>query len=391
MIEVGEEVNRMREEFVKEDEYREYLLRKEMAELLRKRSLEGRVNEEYTEKIRMVDNLADKLKYKFESKLEEKERQMEQMYSKQISERERAYQEEKFLIIEQLKRQHQKELKELNEINYQNDKKIEELKAEFQRVDAECRNLKEKLIEENNELKDSKPLLNYLTFSSHYENIVGSNKEFTSSNSIDLDTSNDEVKSLLKLMGKFKLPKLNDITLKYVEEKDEVVRDFMLSLEVEALNQFYFNYVCSKVIKIDYYTDALVKVATISHYKAFCIDNSEVNTENFKLLMTAAKNNELIGFRECNLTIDAEFSFGTSLDKSTFTELSLSKSGRADRSDFASNPERLTNIIKALGKCPRIKQNLKKIYLNGCGLDKDVVEKLLKDNLQNCELDSHSK
>jgi hypothetical protein len=192
-------------------------------------------------------------------------------------------------------------------------------------------------------------------------------------------------------MGKFKIPKLNDIKLNYVEEKDEVIRDFMLSLEVEALNIFYFNLNSSKVIKIDYYTDALVKVATISNYKVFCIDNSELNTENFKLLMTAAKNNELIGFRECNLPIDAEFSFGTSLDESTFTILSLNLSGRADRSDFASNPQRLTNIIKALGKCPRIKQNLKEICLHGCGLDKDVVEKLLKDNLQNCELGDHSK
>jgi hypothetical protein len=359
-----------------------------MAELCRKRGLEGRVKEGYTDKMRVVDNLADKIKHEFESKLEEKVIQMEQRYSEQAAEREKAYQEEKTLIIEQLKRQHQTELKEIND---QNEEKVEELKAEFQKVDAECSDLKEKLIKEKEELKNSKPLLNYRTFSSIYEDIVGNSKEFTSSSVIDLDTSDDKVKLLLRLMGKFKIPKLDDITLKYVEEKDKVVRNFMLSLEIEALNKFYFNCNSSKVIKIDYYTDSLVKVATISKYKAFHIYNSKVNTENFKLLMTAAKNNELIVFRECNLTVDAEFSFDTSLDESTFTELSLNESGRSDRSDFASNPERLTNIIKALGKCPRIKQNLKEIHLLECGLDKDTVEKLLKDNLQNCKLGFHSK
>jgi hypothetical protein len=359
-----------------------------MAELRRKRGLERRVKEGYIEKIRMVGKLANKLKHEFKSKLEEKVREMEQRYSEQATERERAYQEEKTLIIEQLKRQHQTELKDIND---QNDEKIEEVKAELKRVDAEYSDLKEKLIKEKEELKNYKLLISYRAFSSLYEDIMGSSKEFTSSSAISLDTRDDKDKLLLRLMGKFKIPKLDDITLNYVEKKDEVVRDFMLSLEVEALNRFYFNFKCSKVIKIDYYTEALVKVATISKSNYFRIYNSEVITENFKLLMTAAKNSRFIGFRECNLTIDAEFSFDTSLDESNFTELSLNQSGRADRSGFASNPERLTNIIKALGKCPRIKQNFKKIHLNGCGLDKDVVERLLKDNLQNCELGEHSK
>jgi exonuclease VII large subunit len=191
LIEVGEEVGRMREEFVKEEGYREYLLRKEMAELRRKRSLEGRVKEGYIDKIRVVHNLADKLKHEFESKLEEKVKQMEQIYSEQAAERERAYQEEKTLIIEQLKRQHQTELKEINDLN---NEKIEELKAELQRVDAEYSDLKEKLIKEKEELINSKPLISYRTFSSLYEGIMGSSKEFTSSSAISLDTRDEKVK-----------------------------------------------------------------------------------------------------------------------------------------------------------------------------------------------------
>jgi hypothetical protein len=67
----------------------------------------------------------------------------------------------------------------------------------------------------------------------------------------------------------------------------------MLSFQVEALNMLYFNNNnSSKVIKIDYYADALARVSTLSRYKYFYICHSQINTQSFKLLMAAAKESD---------------------------------------------------------------------------------------------------
>jgi hypothetical protein len=91
------------------------------------------------------------------------------------------------------------------------------------------------------------------------------------------------------------------------------------------------------------------------------------------------------------LLTDAEFSFENLLDESTFKTLVLNYSGKADRSNFASHPERLENIIKAFGKVSAVSTNLKDIKLSGCGLDKSMVEMLLNELLPNCKLSLHSK
>jgi hypothetical protein len=286
-------------ELVGEEVYMEYLQRKERIEATTDRELEGKMKERYVEKIREVDGLNERLREQFELRIQAKVMQMEESFKMQLEEVNRLHQLEKENTKQVTRRQYKNELRQIRE---ENDKKIEEMKTDILKLEAENKDLllsistKEGLLNSKEAGKNIKPLISYDTFNALYKGIMGTAINISSSSSIYLDTSKQETKKLIKQMAQFRMPHFDYLRLDKVEEKDEVVRNFMLSLEVESLNRFYFNYDSSKVIKIDFYADALARVAQISQYKHFYIESSEVNIENLKLLMSAAKNSEYICF-----------------------------------------------------------------------------------------------
>jgi hypothetical protein len=79
------------------------------------------------------------------------------------------------------------------------------------------------------------------------------------------------------------------------------------------------------------------------------------------------------------LELDEEFDFGDSLDGVVFKILDLCGSDNEEFSNFQSHPHRLENLLKALGKIQSVRDNLNKLFLHEGILDRDSVEKMLKD------------
>jgi hypothetical protein len=248
LSDVKKEVEDMRKEFVKEEGYTEYLLRKEMLELNRQRKLEGRISKGYIEKVRQVDDLAHKIKQNFDVTMQKKVEELEHNHSEKTADIEKehskktvqlkkTHREEKTSIRNQLQRQHQAELKRIND---KNDEKFEELKTEFAKLDSENKDLKEKLSEMKEAKLSFKPLISYETFNALYKGIMDSDIDLSSGSDIFIDTRKQESKKLLKEIAKIKMPKFCKLYLNYIEKKDEIVNDFMLSLQVESLEKFLF-------------------------------------------------------------------------------------------------------------------------------------------------------
>jgi hypothetical protein len=104
-------------------------------------------------------------------------------------------------------------------------------------------------------------------------------------------------------------------------------------------------------------------------------------------IISSAKSSDYITLYQCQLLLDDEIDFGDTLDESKFKILDLNLSGGPKYSDYKSNPHRLENLLKALGKSLHVRQNLNGIYLKNSGLDKKTVEQMLKDSqLDNCEV-----
>jgi hypothetical protein len=104
-------------------------------------------------------------------------------------------------------------------------------------------------------------------------------------------------------------------------------------------------------------------------------------------IISSAKSSNRITLYQCQLLLDDEIDFGDTLDESKFEILDLRNSEGSKYSDFKSNPHRLENLLKALGKSLRVNWNLKQICLSNSGLDKKTVKKMLKDSqLDNCEI-----
>lgn len=117
----------------------------------------------------------------------------------------------------------------------------------------------------------------------------------------------------------------------------------------------------------------------------FAICNCKVTSEELVSLIVAARDSRIISFYSCLLITDNPISFGNQLDDATFKTLDLNNTG--ENSDWANNPQRLRNILKALGEVAKVRKRLREIYLDNSGLSIEEIEQMLKEcNLENVEV-----
>lgn len=109
----------------------------------------------------------------------------------------------------------------------------------------------------------------------------------------------------------------------------------------------------------------------------FAICNCKVTSEEVVSLIVAARDSRIISFYSCHLITDAPISFGNKLDDATFKTLDLNNTG--ENSDWANKPERLKNILKALGEVAAVRKRLREIYLDNSGLSIEAIESMLKE------------
>jgi hypothetical protein len=166
---------------------------------------------------------------------------------------------------------------------------------------------------------------------------------------------------LLRTLSGLTLPELNNFELRNVPEKGERIKNCISTLSYSKLKYFKFKHDEDKLANIDEYTQALRLLADSSEIKRFIIRNWIVNCEQVTQTISSAKSSNYIYLLKCQLLLDDEIDFGDTLDESKFEYLDLGYSGGPKQSDFKSNPHRLENLLKALGRSLHVRQNLKKI------------------------------
>jgi hypothetical protein len=80
------------------------------------------------------------------------------------------------------------------------------------------------------------------------------------------------------------------------------------------------------------------------------------------------------------LETDQKFSFGEAFNGAKVEILDLENSGKKDLSDFKTYPERLSNVLKALGEVEDARKNLHQIRFGREDIEEDVVIQMLKDS-----------
>jgi hypothetical protein len=192
---------------------------------------------------------------------------------------------------------------------------------------------------------------------------------------------------LLRTLSGLNLPKLGNFELINVPEKDERIKNSISTLRYSKLEFFRLKHDGGKLANIGEYTQPLRLLADSSEIEQFSIWNWIVNSEQVTQIISSAKSSNWICLHQCQLLLDDEIDFGDTLDESELELLDLGYSGGPRYSDFKSNPHRLENFLKALGKSLRVRQNLKEISLYNSGLDRKTVEQMLKDSqLDNCKI-----
>ena len=131
-------------------------------------------------------------------------------------------------------------------------------------------------------------------------------------------------------------------------------------------------------MNVDVYLDELLsinkRVSGSCYIWNFTINPSQL----IQILSAYKKNKDLIWFSQCRLETDYVVDFGDELEGFNSKGISLWDCGSADRSDWGNHPERFSNIIEGLGNAKDVRDNLKKINLTDCKMERSKVQEILK-------------
>lgn len=309
----------------------------------------------------------------------QKEKQVQEEIERRLKEQEESLTQ---ALVSQMSEEHTKRVAELTAEKSQ---EIERIKLQLETATAsmgimeeENKQMQQRIDELQVELKGY--WLSPEEFNQIYKETMDKTVSIGSEFELNLDLAEIKYRKLLKALSKSRLPKLNKISIKDVKEGGEDVKKFIQNSVPDSIQIFFFNNNTpgSSLLHLDPYMDSLLQVAPKANVE-FKIFRSSVSLAQFKSLVVAAKDWKEIGFYYCALLIDSEVDFSDNLDNSLFSILDLYLSGQSDRSDFATHPSRLKNILKGLGKVPKVRANLKKIRLQKAGLKKADVESMLAE------------
>ena len=190
--------------------------------------------------------------------------------------------------------------------------------------------------------------------------------------------------SLLKILSKFKIPELNQITLNSVPVDWEEVRSF-LSKSISALNILYFNNDDKVELSACKYLESL-KVASTKTSDRFLVDKTNFSSDEFRELVCAAKGTNRLYFNYDIITFDEQVDFGN-MEGSKVEYLEFWNSGGSDYSNWKAHPMRFENLAASISKSQGLKNSLKTLDIKDCGITKEKAQEVLnKYNLKSVKL-----
>ncbi|CAI2359839.1 unnamed protein product [Moneuplotes crassus] len=285
---------------------------------------------------------------------------------------------------EQSSIQSQQQIQELNT-------KIQTLTEEDNNRNAQFEEMKTQITNLEACLGEAKYSLSHPELKMILDSIRNGNYTVNNLTSLTFDLNNVSHQNALKALQLFRLPRLNQIHLNYVDSfnSPEVMANFMANAfrpaadqQWSSVNQFVFSNATNDWTKeVGPYIPALKKVFPVIR-DFIRIYYLKLSKTEFEDLVVAAKHCKTIKMGNCNIETDEEVGFGDRLDDSTFTKLDFHNLGS---SSYGSNWKqngfnRFKSIIKGLAKVCQIKNRQISIDLSSCDLSKDLAESVLQDN-----------
>ena len=221
-------------------------------------------------------------------------------------------------------------------------------------------------------------------FQNLYQKYIGSPVTLDSKSNITFNLSEEKWMSLLKILSKLKIPKLNNIYLNSVPVDWEEAKSF-LSNSISTLNNLYFNTDRKVELSASKYLESL-KVASTKTSNEFVVGKTNFSSDEFRQLVWAAKEVKELFFQYDTIPIDEQVDFGN-MEGSKIDYLSFNSSGGSSYSNWKATPMRFDNLVASIAKSQGLKNSLKKLYIGYCEITKEKAQQVLnKYNLKLVEL-----
>jgi hypothetical protein len=207
---------------------------------------------------------------------------------------------------------------------------------------------------------------------------------------LSFSLNENDLLRLLRTLSYFTLPPINTLIVNDLPEDTKQIKNLLCSLKSKNVKHFGFkwNY---KSIDVSPYVHSFGEIANNLNTKYFKLNNWKVESELLVKLMAQCKHLNGIELKEWAFKTDEEFSFGEALDGAKFKSLSFWYSGKKKLSDFSTHPQRLSNILKALGEVEDVRDNLEDIWFDEEDIKEDVIAQMLKgSNLQDVKVHFYS-
>ncbi|CAI2368761.1 unnamed protein product [Moneuplotes crassus] len=187
---------------------------------------------------------------------------------------------------------------------------------------------------------------------------------------LDISEDIEMVKGLTKRFSELGQLKIHHIPARSKEAKELLDKYFPLKV-----NKFSFNE-NSALSKIDFYSASLLS-------NAACVTGS-VHLCNFKISQTqmisilpAFKKVNYLALSSCVLAILSVPAFGASMKGCTIRALDLNHSGDKAHGKWSKDNSSFVNLMTGLGKVKSVKENLKMLLMLDCGIDTNVVKRIM--------------
>ena len=182
--------------------------------------------------------------------------------------------------------------------------------------------------------------------------------------------------SLLRALANFKLPITNQYILSNVRADSKFVRAFAANLSKNQ-NRFYFNWNSSSKVESSKYIREL-RLAAENTADGFYVQSLTLTIENFKSLVVSARHVKNLYIYYSSIPLDCKFDFGDQLDSSNIQDFDVSCSGNTANGDWAVHPERFENLLEAISNSLALRNSLKTLNINGCGVSREKAEQVRK-------------
>ncbi|CAI2360650.1 unnamed protein product [Moneuplotes crassus] len=162
-------------------------------------------------------------------------------------------------------------------------------------------------------------------------------------------------------------------------EESSIVKDFLQFYFPKNLDGLNFNDNSILSDELDEYANQLVEVSSRVGIEVR-IANFKISQENLIALLSAYKHKRSFTFDSCILDLSSVPCFLGALKGCLIQELYLTGCGHCSRSDWAEQPSQIENLVAGLAQEEDLKESLKVIGLEKCGIEQEKAEQIVKEN-----------